>query len=86
MGNELTGAERMTRFETQLENLVVVVTRMDTWQVNFVSKELLDEKLRARDEKIERLENEKTSHKNNLPLWIAAAVISLIVSIWPHVK
>jgi len=90
--NELTESERMTKLETQLENLVAVVTRMDAkmdaWQANFVSKELLDEKLRARDERITRLENEKTSHKNSLPLWAAAiiAAISLIISIWPHVK
>lgn len=63
MINELTESERMTKLETQLENLVAVVTRMDAkmdaWQANFVSKELLDEKLRARDERITRLENEK---------------------------
>jgi hypothetical protein len=92
MANELTEAERMTKYETQLENLVVVVTRMDAkmdaWQANFVSKELLDEKLRSRDEKIERLEQEKTSHKNTLPLWAAAVIsaIALIFSVWPHVK
>jgi hypothetical protein len=87
---ELTDAERMTKFETQLENLVVVVTRMDAkmdaWQANFVSKELLEEKLRSRDEKIERLEQEKSSYKNNLPFWVSAALaaIALIISIWPH--
>jgi predicted RNase H-like nuclease (RuvC/YqgF family) len=92
MANELSEAERMTKFETQLENLLVVVSRMDakmdTWQANFVSKELLEEKLKARDERINRLESEKASHKNVLPLWAAAivAAISLIISIWPHVK
>lgn len=92
MANELTDAERMTKFETQLENLVVVVTRMeakmDTWQQNFVSKELLEEKLKSRDEKIERLEEAKSTNKHTLPLWVAAVIagVSLVISIWPHVK
>lgn len=62
MGNELTDAERMTKFETQLENVVMVVTRMETkmeaWQANFVSKELLEEKLKVRDRENERLGQE----------------------------
>lgn len=87
---ELTDAERMTKFETQLENLVVVVTRMDAkmdaWQANFVSKELLEEKLKSRDEKIERLEQEKNSYKNNLPFWasVVLAAIAILISVWPH--
>lgn len=64
MGNEAyTDSERMTKLETQLENVVLVVTRMDakmdTWQQNFVSKELMEEKLRARDREIERLNIEQ---------------------------
>lgn len=92
MGNELTDAERMTKVETQLENLMVLITKvdtkMDTWQANFVSKELLAVELKARDKEIERLEQEKNSYKNNLPFWAAVvcAVISIIISIWPHVK
>lgn len=90
MGNELSDAERMTKFETQLENLVVVVTRMDAkmdaWQANFVSKELLEEKLKSRDEKIERLEEEKSTNKHTLPLWAAVilSAIAVLVSLWPH--
>lgn len=96
MANELTEAERMTKFETQLENLMVLVTKVDTkmdaWQANFVSKELLEEKLKSRDEKIENLSKkfgdlntEKYSNKNNMPLWIAAIIagIALIISLWP---
>lgn len=99
MANEYTDPERMAKFETQLENIQLVVTRMDSkmdaWQANFVSKELLEEKLKARDREIDRLDNEfkqldteKASHKNTLPLWAATivAAISLIVSLWPHVK
>jgi anti-sigma-K factor RskA len=87
---ELTDAERMTKFETQLENLVTVVTRMDAkmdaWQANFVSKELLAVELKARDKEIERLEQEKTSYKNNLPFWasVVLAAIAIFISIWPH--
>jgi hypothetical protein len=62
MANDMTDAERMAKYETQMENLITVVTRMDTkidaWQANFVSKELLDEKLKARDRENERLSDE----------------------------
>jgi cob(I)alamin adenosyltransferase len=101
MANEYTEAERerIVIHDTKLENIEMVILRLeakvDAWQANFVSKEILEEKLKIRDEKIDRLEKEidrlekeKTSHKNNLPLWVASIVasISLIVSIWPHVK
>lgn len=62
MSNDLTDAERMTKIETQIENVVLIVTKMDakmdTWQASFVSKELLEEKLRVRDKEIEQLRNE----------------------------
>lgn len=89
MGSEMTDGEKIAKFEAQLENLVVLVTKLDAkidaWQSSFVSKELLDEMLKSRDEKIERLENEKASHKGTLPLWAAAVIsgIALIVSLWP---
>lgn len=99
MANEYTDQERMAKFETQLENIQLVVTRMDSkmdaWQANFVSKELLEEKLNTRDREIERLDGEftrldteKASNKGALPLWAAAFIsaIALIVSLWPHVK
>lgn len=44
MANELSEAERMAKFETKLENVVLIVrkmeAKMDAWQANFVSKEL----------------------------------------------
>jgi predicted RNase H-like nuclease (RuvC/YqgF family) len=99
MGNEYTEAERLMNLETRTENIEKLLTRMDkkmdSWQTSFVSKELLDEKLKARDREIERLDKEfirldteKASHKNNLPLWVAAiaSAAALIVSMWPHVK
>lgn len=62
MPNEVTDGERMTKVETQLENIVMVVTRMDTkideWQKNFVSKELMDEKMKGSNKEIERLGQE----------------------------
>lgn len=62
MANELSDGERMAKFETQLENIALVVTRMDTkideWQKNFVTKELLQEKLKSSDKEIERLNQE----------------------------
>jgi hypothetical protein len=88
MGTEYTDQERMAKFETQVENLVVVVTRMDAkmdaWQANFVSKELLEEKLKSRDEKILRLENTETTKTSMLPVWIGNIIsaLALIVSIW----
>lgn len=62
MANEVTDAERMAKFETQLENIALVVNRMDTkideWQKNFVTKELLQEKLKSSDKEMERLNHE----------------------------
>lgn len=97
MANELSEAERMAKFETQLENVVLIVTKMDAkmdaWQANFVSKELLEEKLKARDKEIDRLnnefirlENEKNSNKSTLPLWVGAFFtgINLIILLWPR--
>lgn len=93
MGTEHTDQqERMAKFEAQMENVIVVVTRMDTkidtWQANFVSKELLEEKLRSRDEKIGRLEAEENSNKKMLPVWIGTLIsaVALIVSIWVSTK
>lgn len=89
---ETTQNERLTKLETELESMKVVLlrmeTKMDAWQSNFVSKELLDEKLKSRDDRMTRIELEKTSFKNNLPFWVAAvlAAISTIITIWPHVK
>lgn len=89
---ETTQSERLTKLETELESMKVVLlrmeTKMDAWQSNFVSKELLDEKLKSRDDRMTRIELEKTSFKNNLPFWVAAvlAAISTIITIWPHVK
>lgn len=96
MAETTTQAERLTKLETELESMKVVLLRMeakmDAWQMNFVSKELLDEKLKTRDEKakaqdekIKRLETERTSYKNNLPYWVAVIIstIALIYSFWP---
>ncbi|NRD80263.1 hypothetical protein HPT25_23355 [Bacillus sp. BRMEA1] len=88
MANEMTEAERMTRHETKLETIEMVLMRLeakvDTWQANFVSKELLDEKLRSRDEKIERLEEEKSTNKHTLPLWAAVVLsgVAILISLW----
>jgi hypothetical protein len=97
MPNELTEAERVMKIETQVENLVSVVTRMDAkmdaWQANFVSKELLAVELKARDKEITSLNKkfdditaEKTTSKNITPLWAAAiiAAVALIISLWPR--
>lgn len=97
MGDEYTEEERerMAKLEIRLENIELVVTRMDlkmdAWQANFVSKELLEEKLKLQNKEIERLQNElerldneRKSYKSSLPLWAAAfiAAISLLVSLW----
>lgn len=89
---ETTQSERLTKLETELESMKVVLlrmeTKMDAWQMNFVTKELLDEKLRSRDDRMTRIEAEKTSFKNNLPFWVTAvlAALSTIIAIWPHMK
>lgn len=94
MGNEYSEAERerIVVHGAKLETIEMVLMRLeakvDAWQANFVSKEMLEEKLKARDERINRIENEKVTHKNNMPAWVAAAVaiVSLIISFWPHMK
>lgn len=84
---ETTQVERLTRLETELESMKIVLlrmeTKMDTWQLNFASKELLQVELKSRDEKIERLETDKTTNKNILPLWFAV-IVSIAVAIWSH--
>lgn|ERR1700730_16270279 len=97
MENEYTETEieRMVKLETRLENIELLITRMDTkmdaWQADYVSKELLEEKLKSQSREIERLENElqrleseKKSYKSSLPLWAAVFIsaISLVVSFW----
>lgn len=96
MGNEYSDAERLMNLETRTENIEKLLTRMDKkmdgWQMNFVSKELLDEKLKARDREIERLneefqrlDTEKASHKSIVPSWglVIVSAIALIYSFWP---
>lgn len=87
MSNELSDAERMTKIETQMENVLQIVTKMDAkmdaWQASFVSKELLEEKLKYLYERLERLEEEKKSKKTLAPHWVATtlAAISLAFTI-----
>jgi C4-type Zn-finger protein len=92
MPNEQSDSERLTRQETRLETIEGVVTRLETkidaWQTNFVSRELLEEKLERRDERIERLEEDKSTDRHLFPVWVSAAIslAALLVALWSHVK
>lgn len=87
---EYTDPERLTKLETEMESMKTVLLRveakMDAWQQNFVSKEVLNDKLKLRDDRIERLEQEKTSYKNNLPFWFSVFIsaAAFFYAIWPH--
>lgn len=93
MGNEYSDSERdrIVIHDTKLENIEMVILRLeakvDAWQTNFVSKELLEEKLKFRDKRIEQIEIEKDSQKNRTPHWFSVAISGLalfvtILSLW----
>jgi hypothetical protein len=106
MGNELNEGERLVKVETQLENVLKEMTtlsnsfsrleaKLDKRENSFVTKDVLDEKLKLRDEKIEGIQkaivemrvekqNEKTTNKQIFPNWIQAvfAIAAFGVSIF----
>jgi exonuclease VII small subunit len=85
-----TEAERLTRLETRLETIEEAIMKLDmkldAWQSHFVSKEMLEDKLRLRDERLDRLEREKATHKNVLPMWVAVGIslVSVVLSYFSH--
>lgn len=68
------------------KHLNQMYAQMDAWQANFVSKELLEEKLKYQNERIDRLEEDKASRKTLAPHWIATtlAAISLAFTIFVY--
>jgi hypothetical protein len=91
MGNELNEGERLVKVETQLENVLKeMVTlskaftrleeKLDKREESFVTKEVLDEKLRLRDVAIEGIQKglnevraneqaKENTKKQILPTW-----------------
>jgi anti-sigma-K factor RskA len=87
--------ERLIKLETKFEMLAETFTKaierlekkLDHREENFVTKEILEEKLRQRDQRIDQLESGKKEHLNRLPVWISilpslAAVIVAIIAIY----
>lgn len=89
MGNELTDGERLIQLETEVRTLIGAVLRMeaklDAQGANYVTKDVMAEMLRSRDERIARLETEAQQRQTNWPAWVAAlaAVAALIIAAWP---
>lgn len=89
--NPYKDGERLTKVETRLENIEVAVTRMeeklDKWHGNYISRMELNEMLRARDERLERIEKERLLNKQLYPGWInlLIAFAALLVA-WFHNK
>lgn len=94
MGNELSTEERMMRLETKLEHieafLIRLETKLDARDHDTVRMDVLDEKLKLRDEKIAGLQNalnnirdEKQSNKAVLPNWLQSGLglLALVVSV-----
>ncbi|MFB6365672.1 hypothetical protein ACFCP7_16680 [Paenibacillus elgii] len=83
--------ERLMKAETRLENIEVAVTRMeeklDKWHGNYISRVEINEMLRARDERLERIEKERLANKQLYPGWISSliAFAALLVA-WFHNK
>ncbi|SCW62043.1 hypothetical protein SAMN04487970_102123 [Paenibacillus tianmuensis] len=83
--------ERLMKVETRLENIEVAVTRMeeklDKWHGNYISRVEINEMLRARDERLERIEKERLANKQLYPGWISSliAFAALLVA-WFHNK
>ncbi|UUZ82364.1 hypothetical protein LJK88_49645 [Paenibacillus sp. P26] len=91
MDEEKKEGERLIKVETRLENIEVAVTRMeeklDKWHDSYVTRIEVTEMLRARDEKIARLEKEKMAEKQSYPSWlnVIIAIAALLVA-WFHGK
>ncbi|KZE79655.1 hypothetical protein [Paenibacillus elgii] len=89
--NPYKDGERLTKVETRLENIEVAVTRMeeklDKWHGNYISRVEMNELLRSRDERIERIEQERLANKQLYPGWIniLIAFAALLVA-WFHNK
>lgn len=95
MGN--SEIERLTKLETQIESLLQLVIRLeaklDARESNFVSKEILNEKLRLQENRIDNLQNEikkvqneKQASKQILPQWVAtvASYGALILALYAY--
>ncbi|KEQ23604.1 nucleotide exchange factor GrpE [Paenibacillus tyrfis] len=89
--NPYKDGERLMKVETRLENIEDAVTRMeeklDKWHGNYISRVEMNELLRARDERIERIEQERLANKQLYPGWIniLIAFAALLVA-WFHNK
>lgn len=85
MGNELSTEERLTRLETKLENienfLFRLEAKMDAREQHYVTREVMDEKLKRLEDKCEILQKalnqislDKQTNKTIFPSWIGNVI------------
>lgn len=85
MGSELSTEERLTRLETKLENienfLIRLEAKMDAREQHYVTREVMDEKLKRLEDKCETLQKalnqislDKQTNKTIFPSWISNVV------------
>jgi predicted nucleic acid-binding Zn-ribbon protein len=85
MGNENETAERLVKLETKLETIETSLRRLeaklDAREEKFVTRDVLNEILRSRDERslslqkaIYEIKDEKKENKKVLPDWINAFI------------
>ncbi|OPH47581.1 hypothetical protein BC351_10335 [Paenibacillus ferrarius] len=98
MGSEMNEGERLVKLETEVgavKEAVFDMKKMLTNQhENYITKEVLDEKLKSLDKDVQGLQKaidqirlEKQSNKSNLPVWLGilpsiAAVVVAIIAIY----
>jgi dynactin complex subunit len=93
MGNELSDTEqRLIVLETKLELLTENVTnailrlekKLDEYSRNYVTRDVLEEKLKSMGKEIETLKEEKKTNKQLVPAWgqtimaVAAVVVAVV--------
>lgn len=102
MGNDISDAERLAKLETKLGTIEVVLARLeaklDKKEDGYMTKDVLDEKLKLRDEKIEGLANRihdllegQKTNKQLMPAWVqtviaAAAVLVAMATSYRQMK
>lgn len=90
MGNEQGEyGERLAAVETEVRALMSMLTRieskLDASYANFVTKDILTEMLRSRDEKIARLEDDIRTKKKAWPQWASNVIAALALAYaWYH--
>jgi uncharacterized coiled-coil protein SlyX len=97
VGNELTDGERMVRMETEMSSikdtvleLKTMLTELSKRDEKYVKHDVLDEKMKSVEKdmqgiqkQINEIKEEKKTHKNILPIWLAIvpSIVLVIIEI-----